>query len=69
VDNSTVDDVNDCGGDKERAMDVKGSGKRRAEDDSGDAHLLERDTRRSEVSLQNVLPCCCMRFICVCLIV
>jgi hypothetical protein len=30
---------------------------------------LERETRRSKVSLQNVLPCCCMRFICVCLIV
>jgi hypothetical protein len=30
---------------------------------------LERDTRRSKVSLQIFLPCGCMCFICVCLIV
>jgi len=30
---------------------------------------LERDTRRSKVSLHNFLPCGGMRFICVCLIV
>ena len=39
VDKSTGSHNKDRGGDKERAMDEKGCGKRAAEDDSGDAHL------------------------------
>ena len=39
MDKSTGNDNKDRGGDNERAMDENGSGKRPADDDSGDAHL------------------------------
>ena len=50
MDKSTGNDNKDRGGDKERAMDEKGSGKRPADDDSGDAHLSGYKKKQSLVA-------------------
>ena len=50
MDKSTGSHNKDRGGDKERAMDEKGCGKRAAEDDSGDAHLSGYKKKQSLVA-------------------
>ena len=50
VDKSTGSHDKDRGEDKERALDEKGSGKRAAQDDSGDAHLSGYKKKQSLVA-------------------